>query len=144
MQSKIRYALALAGIAVLIVAALVLSSGSGESESTSGGTGASGASAKSGADGASDAAGGEATRPKPAPLLRSGEVVKISVRRGEMVRFRARSETADELHIHGYDRLVELPAGETVRYQFKASLEGVFEIELHGSGEQLAELRVDP
>ena len=27
---------------------------------------------------------------------------------------------------------------------FKASITGIFEIELHGSGESIAELRVDP
>ena len=46
--------------------------------------------------------------------------------------------------MHGYDRYVDLPAGKTVTESFKASITGIFEIELHGSGEQIAELRVDP
>ena len=37
-----------------------------------------------------------------------------------------------------------MPAGETVTESFKASITGIFEIELHGSGEQIGELRVDP
>ena len=33
---------------------------------------------------------------------------------------------------------------EPVRVSFPAELTGIWEIELHGSGEQIAELRVDP
>jgi hypothetical protein len=71
-------------------------------------------------------------------------VVKLRFTEGETVRFRARSETAEEIHVHGYDRYVDLPAGETVTESFKATITGIFEIELHGAGEQIAELRVDP
>lgn len=78
------------------------------------------------------------------PLLRPGATRRISVEKGDIVRFRARSKTADELHIHGYDLYVRLPAGKTVSYRFKATLDGIFEIELHGSGERVAELRVSP
>jgi hypothetical protein len=37
-----------------------------------------------------------------------------------------------------------VPAGKTVNVSFKASITGIFEIELHGSGEQIASLRVEP
>ena len=70
--------------------------------------------------------------------------MKLRFTEGETVRFRARSPEAEEIHVHGYDRYVDLPAGETVSESFKASITGIFEIELHGSGEQIAELRVDP
>lgn len=82
-------------------------------------------------------------RPKP-PLLTAGEVTKLRFAEGETVRFRVRSEAADELHVHGYDRYVDLPAGETVNVAFEAGITGIFEVELHGSGEQIAQLRVDP
>ena len=81
--------------------------------------------------------------PKP-PLLQAGQVTKLRFAAGETVRFRARSEQAEEIHVHGYDRYVDLPAGKTVTESFKASITGIFEVELHGSGEQIAELRVDP
>ncbi len=84
-------------------------------------------------------------RPKPKPpLLQAGEVTKLRVTEGETVSFRARSAQAEEIHVHGYDRYVDLPAGETVSESFKASITGIFEIELHGSGELIGELRVDP
>jgi hypothetical protein len=83
--------------------------------------------------------------PKPQPpLLVAGKVAKLRVDEGETVRFRARSAQDEEIHVHGYDRYVDLPAGKTVTESFKASITGIFEIELHGSGEQIAELRVDP
>jgi len=82
-------------------------------------------------------------KPKP-PLLQAGKVTKLRFEEGETVRFRARSEQAEEIHVHGYDRYVDLPAGKTVTESFKASITGIFEVELHGSGEQIAELRVDP
>ena len=83
--------------------------------------------------------------PKPQPpLLVAGKVAKLRFDEGETVRFRARSAQDEEIHIHGYDRYVDLPAGKTVTESFKASITGIFEIELHGSGEQIAELRVDP
>ena len=82
-------------------------------------------------------------KPKP-PLLQAGKVTKLRFEEGETIRFRARSAQAEEIHVHGYDRYVDLPAGETVTESFKASITGIFEVELHGSGEQIAELRVDP
>jgi type IV secretory pathway VirB10-like protein len=80
----------------------------------------------------------------PPPLLQSGEVTELRFTEGETVRFRARSEETEEIHVHGYDRYVDLPAGKTVTESFKGSITGIFEIELHGSGEQIGELRVDP
>ena len=82
-------------------------------------------------------------RPKP-PLLTAGEVTRLRFTEGETVRFRARSEGAEEIHVHGYDRYVDLPAGKTVNVAFEASITGIFEVELHGTGEQIAQLRVDP
>jgi type V secretory pathway adhesin AidA len=83
--------------------------------------------------------------PKPQPpLLVAGKVTKLRFDEGETVRFRARSAETEEIHVHGYDRYVDLPAGKTVTESFKAGITGIFEIELHGSGEVIAELRVDP
>jgi len=82
-------------------------------------------------------------RPKP-PLVTSGEVTKLRFTEGETVRFRARSEVVEEIHVHGYDRYIDLPAGETVSVAFEANITGIFEVELHGSGETIAQLRVDP
>jgi hypothetical protein len=83
--------------------------------------------------------------PKPQPpLLQAGKVTKLRVKQGDTVRFRVRSEAGDEIHVHGYDREEEIPAGETVTVTFPAEITGIFEIEFHGSGEQIGQLRVDP
>lgn len=85
-----------------------------------------------------------AARP-PAPLLVAGSVAEIRVRKGETVRLRARSEAAEELHVHGYDEFAELPAGgRVVAMQFRADAEGIFEIEFEHSRTLVAELEVRP
>jgi hypothetical protein len=73
--------------------------------------------------------------PDPTPLLRPGRVEEIEVEHGDIVRFRVRSPTAEELHVHGYDILREVPPGRTVSVSFEATIEGIFEIELEHSGE---------
>jgi FtsP/CotA-like multicopper oxidase with cupredoxin domain len=84
------------------------------------------------------------TAEPPPPLLVSGKVAKLRYTEGETVRFRVRSDTAEEVHVHGYDIKKELEPGKTETMSFKASITGIFEIEFEGSAEQIAELRVDP
>jgi FtsP/CotA-like multicopper oxidase with cupredoxin domain len=81
--------------------------------------------------------------PQP-PLLQSGKVAKLRFTEGETVRFRVRSDSAEEVHVHGYDIKKDLEPGKTETMSFKASITGIFEIEFEGSAEQIAELRVDP
>lgn len=73
-----------------------------------------------------------------------GGVRQLEFDAGEQVRFSVRSNTADEVHVHGYDVTERLPAGKAVPISFPAEIEGIFEVELHGSGMQIAELRVNP
>lgn len=80
----------------------------------------------------------------PAPLLVAGRVAEIRVRKGETVRLRARSEEAEEVHVHGYDISKDVPAGGEVSMQFEASAEGIFAIEFEHSGTLIAELEVRP
>lgn len=82
--------------------------------------------------------------PEPPPLLTAGKVTELEYTEGERARFRVRSPQAEEIHVHGYDVYRDIPAGETVTVSFPADITGIFEIELHGSGEPIAELRVNP
>ena len=51
----------------------------------------------------------------------------------------------DEVHLHGYDIEKEAEAGKPVWFNFKASMDGVFEIEVHKpTANQIAELEVQP
>ncbi len=81
-------------------------------------------------------------------VVRDGEpvggVAELEYDAGEQVRFRVSSNEADEVHVHGYDIEEEIPAGGTATVSFPADIEGIFEVELHGSEKQIAELRVNP
>jgi hypothetical protein len=80
----------------------------------------------------------------PGPLLTGGKVVKLRFDKGETVRFQIRSPRDEEVHIHGYDIKKAVKAGQTARVSFKATIDGIFEIEFEDSATQIAELRVDP
>ena len=82
-------------------------------------------------------------KPKP-PLLQAGKVTKLRFSEGETVRFRVRHDAPEHVHVHGFDIVKDLEPGKTVTISFKATITGIFEIELEDSAEQIGELRVDP
>ena len=132
---------------IAIAAVIVLTAGGGNDEQEATDSAATGTATPS-ATATGDASTPTPTptptpKPKP-PLIQAGKVTKLRFTEGETVRFRARSAQAEEIHVHGYDRYVDLPAGETVTESFKADITGIFEIELHGTGEEIAQLRVEP
>ncbi len=73
-----------------------------------------------------------------------GGVQTIDVDKGDMIRFTVSSDQSDEVHVHGYD--LEKPVGPDApaRFSFTADADGIFEVELHGSGAQIASLEVQP
>ena len=73
-----------------------------------------------------------------------GEVRTLSYRRGDRIRLRVIADAADEVHVHGFD--VEKPVGPDApaRFDIEADIEGSFEVELHGTGTQIATLEVRP
>lgn len=152
MRTQTRIGLALAGIVVLIAAAALINGLTGGDEPTptgepSGATGsapATTAATGATASGGEGDAGARSAKPSAGPLIKAGSVAVIEVDKGETVRFRAVSDEGDELHVHGYDRTVELPAGKVVKVKFEADLEGVFDIEMHHSGGHVGQLRVAP
>jgi hypothetical protein len=86
----------------------------------------------------------------PVPTIRvvdgkpQGGVRTLSFDKGERIRFKVRSNVADEVHVHGYDVTKAVPAGGTAQFSFEATIEGRFEVELHEAGTQIAELEVTP
>ena len=54
------------------------------------------------------------------------------------------SAKAEELHVHGYEVLENLPAGETVAVDIFLVHSGRFEVELHKQHKQLTILEVTP
>lgn len=72
----------------------------------------------------------------------SGDTGRVVVPQGAKVVIRVSSDTADELHVHGYDQEARIPPGGTAQVGFTADIPGVFEVELHESGKQLMSLQV--
>ncbi len=86
----------------------------------------------------------ETPTPPPPPLLTADKVTELEATEGETVRFRARSATDDEVHVHGYDLMQDAPAGETITMSFKADITGIFEIEFEDAGKEIGKLTVEP
>jgi hypothetical protein len=84
-----------------------------------------------------------ATR-EPTPLLTGARVTELEYDQGDTIRFRVRSSTPDEVHVHGYNLFAEVEPGRTTRMSFRADITGIFEIELENVHKQIAELRVNP
>ena len=84
----------------------------------------------------------------PTVVIRNGEPVggieELEYDAGDEIRFEVTSDVADEVHVHGYDLMQDVPAGGTVSFDFPAEIEGIFEVELEGRKEQIAEIRVNP
>jgi hypothetical protein len=72
----------------------------------------------------------------------SGETGRVTVPLGCPVTLSVTSDVADEIHLHGYDRKAETPAGGTASISFTATIPGVFEAELEQSKLQLVQLQV--
>lgn len=68
----------------------------------------------------------------------------IQVEQGEPVTLEITSDHADELHLHGYDLQLALPAGQPARLSFTAERSGRFEYELHHAHRELGVLEVRP
>lgn len=139
----------LAAAAVVLVGGFVLASGAGDDESRPPEPTRTAAAQTT----PSSSAPRETTPPPPAPRVETirmvgrapaGEVRTLKFSSGDTVRLRFRSDVAEQVHIHGYDRYVDVPAGGTRTERFEATAEGIFEIESHGSGELLAKLQVSP
>ena len=72
----------------------------------------------------------------------SGETGRVTVPLGTPVTMSVTSDVADKIHVHGYDRKAEIPAGGTASVSFTATVPGVFEVELEQSKLQLLQLQV--
>jgi len=73
-----------------------------------------------------------------------GGVQDITVKKGDQVRFTVQSDSAQEIHVHGYDFHKNVPKNGSVSFSFPAKIDGGFVIELEGPGQQIAALKVQP
>lgn len=71
-----------------------------------------------------------------------GDTGRVPVAAGEQVTLAITGDTADEVHVHGYDLLADLVPGTPAEIVFTADIPGVFEVELHDAGTVLLTLQV--
>ena len=90
------------------------------------------------------------------PPTTAGTVLAVTVRGGSVVdgasrqratlnqpvTIRVTSDVADEVHVHGYDKKLDVAAGRTAEVTFVASIPGVFEVEFERSHKLLFTLEV--
>jgi hypothetical protein len=72
-----------------------------------------------------------------------GGIQKITVKKGQPVRFTVHSDVADEIHVHGYNFHKDVKKGGSVSFDFPATIDGIFVIELESRSEQIASLQVN-
>jgi hypothetical protein len=117
--------LALLGAAVVIVVVAVIAIGSG------------------GSDSSSTKSSGPATvvvrDAKPV-----GGVKDVTFKKGGTVDLTVKSDTADEVHFHGYDVHKDVAKGGTVHFKFPAKIDGKFVVELEEHKQTLANVTVEP
>ena len=74
-----------------------------------------------------------------------GGVREIAVPAGEEAEIVVTSpDTAEHVHLHGYDIFADLAPGQPAKIRFKATIEGVFEMELEDSVTPIADVTVKP
>jgi FtsP/CotA-like multicopper oxidase with cupredoxin domain len=73
-----------------------------------------------------------------------GGVKTLRYERGDTIRLRFVADAPGEVHVHGFDEEYPVGPGGPRVVRMKADLEGIFEIEDHGSGELLAKLEIRP
>jgi heme/copper-type cytochrome/quinol oxidase subunit 2 len=137
----------IAGIAVVAVAVVLLivlkDDGKSDSEKSDN---ASNTPAQS--DQTATGGNGQATPATPTIVIKNGKpvggIAELTYNAGDQIRFKVDSDVSEEIHVHGYDLMKDVEAGGSVTFDFPASIEGVFEAELEGRGEQIAELTVNP
>ena len=100
--------------------------------------------------------GGSTTRPAATPTTAAGTVLAVTVRGGSVVdgasrqratlnqpvTIRVTSDVADEVHVHGYEKRVDVAAGRTGEVTFVANIPGVFEVEFERSHKLLFTMEV--
>jgi hypothetical protein len=123
MSSRARIAIVLGAVVVLVVALVIASSGGSD-------------------DNGSSASSSDVVTVKDAKPV--GGVQRLKFTKGGTIHFTVKSDTADEIHFHGYDLHQDVKAGGEVTFDTPAKIEGRFVVELEDHKTQIAEVEVDP
>ena len=74
--------------------------------------------------------------------ISAGGQAVVKAKSGQTVRINAVSDVPESLHVHGYDKVVDLKPGKPGSVEFKTSTKGIFEVETHESGKLVFKLQV--
>jgi hypothetical protein len=150
LSGRQRAALIVGAIAVLVVAYVLIRGGS-DDDKDSAAMPATQTAQSAPSTTSTPSTSTEEAPPEPAvPTVRvvdakpQGGVKKLDFDKGDQIRFKVVSDTADEIHVHGYDLMKDVEKGGSVSFSFKGSIDGRFVVELEDHGEQIAELDVAP
>ena len=80
----------------------------------------------------------------PGPVLTGASVESCATTRATPCASRSRAPEDEEVHIHGYDIKKDVEAGVTTKISFKATIDGIFEIEFEDAAKQIAALASMP
>ena len=147
--------LALGGVVIAVVLFVVLQDGDGDSETPTTTTTPAGeqpaedGGGQNGGGGGQSDGGGAPAEPKVATIVvRNGQPVggvqELEFAKGDRIRFVVSSDVDEEVHLHGYDVVMDVTAGGEASFDVPATIEGVFEVELEQSVVPLAEITVTP
>ena len=162
MSRNQRIGLLLVALAVAVVAIVVaVASGSGDDDEGGQAAQTTQETTRTGSTGETDT--GTDTTEEPhetvpaAPVTRiriqggqvAGGPADIKVTKGDTVRIVVSADAPDDIHLHGYDIEKPVKPGRPARFNFKANIEGIFEIESHvaedaGRDPLVGKLTVEP
>jgi hypothetical protein len=120
LSGRTRAAIVVVAIAVLVAGYVLISSGGDDDKS------------------------GGSTTVRVVDAKPDGGIKKLEFKKGDQVSFTVVSDTADEIHVHGYDLMKDVEKGGSASFSFKGSIEGRFVVELEDHKQQIAELDVTP
>jgi hypothetical protein len=73
-----------------------------------------------------------------------GGVKQVTYKKGGTMDLTIESDTADEIHFHGYDVHKDVAKGGSAHFKLKASITGEFIVELEEHEQTLANVTVEP
>jgi plastocyanin len=160
MSRNQRIALVIGALAVAVIAFVIANPGGGDDNDDSE-QAAQTTTATTTDDGGAEAPSTDETATPDTPAeppvtriaIKGGEVVggpkTITVTKGDRVRIVVTADAHDDMHLHGYDIEKPVEPGKPARFDFKANLEGQFEMESHvaedaGRDPKVANVVVEP
>jgi mannitol-specific phosphotransferase system IIBC component len=151
MSARARIGIVVGAVVVLVVA-YIIASGSGDDDNNKTSAATQATTVVTGEQGSATSTATTPAQPaEPAiPVVTVkdakpvGGIKKLKFTKGDQIRFKVVSDTADEIHFHGYDIGQDVKAGGSTTFDVKATIEGRFEVELEEHGQQIAEVEVDP